>query len=296
MDRSIFKAGFFHNEDRAYHMLESIRWPNGPICPHCPGGKKIYRLKPGKTGRRVLKCGACRKQFSVTVETIFEDSHLPLTYWLAAMHLMCASKKGISAHQLHRMLGITYKSAWFMAHRIRYAMTEFSASGKLGGIVEADETYIGGKRKGLGVKEGMDSKTPVFALVQRGGKVRSFAMPRVTAKNLKSMIREHVDQSAHIMTDSFIGYRGLKNEFAGHDMVDHHREEWVRGNSHTNTIEGYFSLLKRGIVGTYHHVGSQHLHRYLAEFDFRYNSRAVNDQIRSMAAVKAIEGKRLQHR
>lgn len=167
---------------------------------------------------------------------------------------------------------------------------------KLGGIVEADEAYIGGKRKGEGAAKGKASKTPVFALVQRGGKVRSFAMPRVTGKNLKQIIRDNVRREATLMTDSFSGYQGLHREFAGHEKVDHHREEYVRGNAYTNTVENYFSLLKRGIIGTYHHVGTRHLHRYLAEFDFRYNARAIPDNARSRLALKATEGKRLQYK
>ena len=162
--------------------------------------------------------------------------------------------------------------------------------------MEADETYVGGKRKGTGVKDGMQAKTPVFSLLQRGGRVLSFAMPRVTGKNLKQVIRENVDKQATIMTDSFIGYRGLKYEFAGHEMVDHSRDEWVRGNAYANTVENYFSLLKRGIIGTYHLVSTQHLHRYLAEFDFRYNHRNVPDMIRAMEATRNVEGKRLQYR
>lgn len=285
---------FLQNDEKAYRFLEQIRWPEGPVCPHC-SGKKVYRFTVQKHKRRLLKCATCRKQFSVTVGTIFEDSHIPLTKWLTAIHLLCASKKGMSSHQLHRMLGITYKSAWFMAHRIRHAMKQRPYSEKLGGIVEADEAYIGGKRKGLGVKEGKAVKTPVFSLVQRGGHVRSFTLPRVTGKNLKQIIRENVDRQATVMTDSFIGYRGLHREFAGHERVDHHREEYVRGNAYTNTVENYFSLLKRGIIGTYHHVGSQHLHRYLAEFDFRYNQRAVGDALRAMEAVRGTTGKRLRY-
>jgi len=292
MKASLLTAKYLKNEDAARAFIERLRWPDGPVCPHC-AATKIYRLAVAGTQRKVLKCAACRKQFSVTVGTIFEDSHIPLTSWLGAMQLLCSSKKGMSAHQLHRMLAITYKSAWFMAHRIRHAMAETSYAGKLGGIVEVDEAYIGGKRKGYDTKRRMDNKAPVFSLVQRGGTVRSFAMPRVTGKNLKQIIRENVDKEATIMTDSFIGYRGLKKEFAGHEMVDHHREEYVRGNAYTNTVENYFSLLKRGIIGTYHHVSKHHLHRYLAEFDFRYNSRKVEDAARSMLAVKGTEGKRL---
>lgn len=297
MDKSIFKAGFFHNEGKAYQALEAVRWPNGPVCPRTDcKSLKVYRLNPGKSGRRVLKCGQCRKQFSVTVGTIFEDSHLPLSCWLAAIHLMSASKKSMSAHQLHRMLGITYKSAWFMAHRIRYAMTDLSASGGgslLDGIVEADETYIGGKSEGRGNK---DNKIPVVSLVERRGRVRSFPMLHVTAGNLKKVLRENIAPTAQLMTDQFSGYTGLQKHFASHDTVNHSAKEYVRGKAHTNTVEGYFSLLKRGITGTFHHVSSQHLHRYLAEFDFRYNARKTEDKVRSVLAVQGIEGKRLQYR
>jgi transposase-like protein len=295
MKANLLTAKYLKNEDAARAFIERIRWPHGPVCPHC-AATKIYRLAVKSTQRKVLKCATCRRQFSVTVGTIFEDSHIPLTTWIGAMLLLCSSKKGMSAHQLHRMMGITYKSAWFMAHRIRHAMQENTFPDKLGGIVEADETYVGGKKKGGSLKEAWQAKSPVFSLLQRGGRVRSFAMPRVTGKNLKQIIRENVDKSATIMTDSFIGYRGLKYDFAGHEMVDHHREEYVRGNAYTNTVENYFSILKRGIIGTYQHVGSQHLHRYMAEFDFRYNHRGVEDVLRTMEVTRGMVGKRLQYR
>lgn len=182
MGKSVFESGFLHNESEAYEFLERIRWPNGPVCPHCQHND-AYRLKPSTTGRRVLKCKKCRKQFSVTVGTIFEGSHLPLTKWMAAIQMMCASKKGVSAHQLHRMLDVQYKTAWFMAHRIRHAMKEALDLGKLKGTVEADETYIGGKNRGGGMGSGWDNKTPVFSLVQREGTVRSFVVTNVTSPN-----------------------------------------------------------------------------------------------------------------
>jgi transposase-like protein len=294
MDKSLFSAEHFHKEDTARAMLERLRWPNGPACPHC-GATKYYRLNVRNSKRSVLKCAKCRKQFSVTVGTIFEDSHIPLNIWFQAIQLMCSSKKGFSAHELHRTLGITYKSAWFLAHRIRHAMTESVYTEKLSGTIEADETFIGGKVKGEGVKAGKDKKFPVFSLLQRGGKVRSFAMPRVTAKNLKQVIKENVNPQSTLMTDSFIGYRGLKKDYARHEMVDHSSEEYVRGDAYTNTVESYFSLLKRGIIGTYHHVSKKHLPRYLAEFDFRYNARTMNDLSRSVLAVTRTEGKRLQY-
>jgi transposase-like protein len=289
-------------EARAY--LEGLRWPDGPVCPHC-GADKPYRLsrKPGSKMRRgVLKCRSCRKQFTVTVGTIFEDSHIPLNKWLMAIHLLCASKKGISAHQLHRMLGVTYKSAWFMAHRIRYAMEQPPLRDKLRGVVEVDETYIGGKPRKGQTKDRRDAgrwkgeKAMVVALVERDGDVRSISRRTVTEKNLGQVVRENVDPSARVMTDSFPAYRGLRRHFADHQAVDHSRQEYRRGDVYTQTVESYFAILKRGINGVYHHVGEQHLHRYLAEFDFRYNRRKVEDGIRAALAIKATEGKRLRYR
>jgi len=207
MGKSVFDNGFLHDENEAHKFLESIRWPNGPVCPRCQH-TEAYRLKPSKTGRRVLKCKKCRKQFSVTVGTIFEGSHLPLTNWMAVIQLMCASKKSISAHQLHRMLGITYKSAWFMAHRIRHAMKETIDLGKLKGTVEADETYIGGVKRGSAADRG-SNKTPVFSLVQREGTVRSFVVTNLTASKLKENLRDNVEREAKIMTDQFTSYTGF---------------------------------------------------------------------------------------
>lgn len=300
MENGLLTAKHLKDENAARKYLEAICWPNGPICPHC-SATKIYRLKVKNTQREVLKCAGCRKQFTVTVGTIFEDSHLPLTLWLQAFQLFCSSKKGMSAHQLHRMLGITYKSAWFMSHRIRHAVAEPMPQDKLGGrgsqytVVEVDETYIGGKRRQ--VKHGSRShKTPVVALVERDGRVRSRVMKIVNAKNIKDMIRENVKKDSYIITDSFSGYRGLDKDFNYHEMVNHYAKEYVRGQIHTNTVEGFFSLLKRGLTGTFHHVSRQHLPRYLAEFDFRYNERKVTDLERSMAALKIVEGKRLQYR
>ena len=293
MGKSLFAAKHLKSENNARAYLEQLRWPDGPICPHC-SATKIYRLKVKGTKREVLKCAKCRKQFSVTVGTIFEDSHIPLTTWLHAMQIMCSSKKGFSAHQLHRMLGLTYKSAWFMAHRIRHAMAQPIFPDKLGGIVEVDETYIGSKND-QDESKSRAHLTTVVSLVERNGRVRSLIMPKVTANNLKDMIRSHVEPSAKLMTDSFNLYKGLNKEFASHDTVNHYRKEWVRGEAYTNTVEGYFSLLKRGLAGTYHHVSKHHLHRYLAEFDFRYSARKEDDAMRSMLAVKGTEGKRLQY-
>jgi len=293
MDKNLLSGKHLHDEQAAYEHLANIRWPEGPICVHCQG-KKVYTLKVAGTSKRVvLKCATCRKQFSATVGTIFERSHIPLSKWFMAFQLMASSKKGMSAHQLHRMLQITYKSAWFLAHRIRHVMKQTPFGGKLGGIVEADETYIGGKSRGRGH---IDNKIPVFALVERGGKVRSFTMPLVTSVNLKRAIHEHVDKSATLMTDEFIGYKQIGKAFVEHHTVNHSEKEYVRGTASTNTVEGYFSLLKRGLTGTYHHVSPRHLHRYLDEFNFRYNARKEDDATRNFLAVKRSEGKRLQYR
>ncbi|HZT45619.1 MAG TPA: IS1595 family transposase [Gaiellaceae bacterium] len=283
--------------------LESIRWPDGPVCPHCgESERRPYPLK-SKT-RKLYKCAACRKQYTVTVGTIFEGSHIGLHKWLLAFFLLCSSKKGMSAHQLHRMLGVTYKSAWFMAHRIRYAMEQPPFARPLEGVVEADETYVGGKernrkRQDKQKKTGRGTdKTPVVVLVERGGPARAFRMANVTGEELKGAIRRNVAKEARIMTDSFKSYRGLSEEFASHEYVSHSDGEYVRGEVHTNTAENYFSILKRGIDGTYHHISEAHLPRYLAEFDFRYNNRAnlgVDDAERTRRALAGVVGKRLTY-
>ena len=287
MKKSLLSGAHLNDEKEAYAFLAKFRWPDDPICVHC-GHNKVYTLNVKNVKRTVLKCGKCRKQFSATVGTIFEDSHIPLTKWFQAIQLVCSSKKGISAHQLHRMLGITYKSAWFMEHRIRHAMKQTPYGGKLGGIVEADETYVGGKKHN--VQHPLEGKAPVFALVERGGRVRSFTMPLVTGSNLKKVINAHVEKSAALMTDEFAGYAKIGKDFADHQTVNHSKKEYVRGTASTNTIEGYFSLLKRGLTGTYHHVSKHHLHRYLAEFDFRYNARKSDDAMRVVLALKHTEG------
>lgn len=291
-------AKHFSNEDSARELLEQMRWPNGPACPHC-GGAEPYKLtpKPGsKTRKGLYKCKACRKQFTVTVGTIFEDSHIPLSKWLLAIHLLCASKKGMSAHQLHRMLGVTYKSAWFMAHRLRYAMTQPPLVEKLRGIVEADETYIGGRVKAGKKGFNRSNKTAVVALVERGGRVRAFPMPRITAEDVRTVIVENVEQTVHLMTDESPLYVGIGREMAAHDSVKHSIREYVRGDCHTNTVEGFFSLLKRGINGVYHHIGKGHVGRYVDEFAFRYDTRKISDGERAVLAVQGGEGKRLTYK
>jgi transposase-like protein len=299
-------ANNFNSEDAAREFIEKLRWPQGTECPHCGVIGESYRLKAKPESKHpvrpgVWKCGPCRKQFTVRVGTIFEDSHIPLATWLKAIHLLCANKKGMSAHQLHRMLGITYKSAWFMAHRIRYAMSQEPLSSKLSGTVEVDETYIGGRRKGTKRgRPGVEShKAPVVSLVQRGGQVRSFHVPKVSGKNLKELIRQNVSTEATVMTDDFNLYRGLKREYARHSVIRHKFGQYARREGalsiHVNGAEGYFALLKRGITGTFHHVSKQHLQRYLDEFDFRYNARKIEDGERAILAVKGTTGERLKY-
>jgi len=299
-------ARYFSDENAARELLESLRWPNGAACPRC-GGADPYKLTPKPSGKNparhgLYKCRACKRQFTVTVRTVFESSHVPLSKWLLAIHLMCASKKGLSAHQLHRMLGITYRAAWFINHRLRYAMaTQEGLFAKLMGTVEVDETFVGGRRRGTNRgRPKVDShKTPVVALVQRGGNVRMFPMARVTGDNLRKAIREHVDPSSTLMTDELAAYGKAGKELAQHERVQHGMGEYVRGNVHTNTVEGVFSLLKRGINGSFHHVSKGHLHRYCAEFEFRWNTRSavgVDDGERAALLVKGAEGKRLTYK
>ena len=287
----------FHDEEKATETLESIRWPNGPVCPHC-GHEKAYHLKrkegtKTRSNRKLWKCASCRKQFSVRVGTIFEDSHIPLHKWLAAFYLMCSSKKGISAKQLQRSISVTYKTAWFLAHRIRHAMSKSPLADKLKGIVEVDETYIGGKGHGKRGR-GAVKKTPVVSLIQRNGMARSFRVDNVKGATLKGLIRREVEGEAVIMTDAFPSYRGLDKEFAAHGVVDHD-QEYVRGVIHTNFAESYFSLLKRGIVGAFHHISRQHMDLYLNEFDFRWNTRGLDDGRRFTLALRNSVGKRLTY-
>lgn len=291
----------FYNEDAAREFIEKLRWSDSIACAHC-ACKEIYKLTPKSTSvsgvrKGVYKCKKCRKQFTVTVGTIFEDSKIPLHKWLKAFHLVCSSKKGISAHQLHRTLEITYKSAWFMAHRIRYAMTQNPLAGKLKGIVEVDETYVGGKSRQHRRGRGSERKTPVVALVERNGNIKTKVVERVTAKELKSAIRDNVHKKSTIMTDEWRSYRGIGKEFkGGHKVVNHGMGEYVRGDVYTNTAESYFSLLKRGVTGTFHHVSKQHLEKYCGEFSFRWNNRKTDDFDRMQKAVMIVEGKRLTYK
>lgn len=298
---AVLNAPHFHDDNKAREYLEKIRWPNGPVCPHCGAIDGHYQLR-GKAHRPGLwKCKDCRKQFSVTVGTVFERSKIPLSKWLMAAYLLCSSKKGMSSHQLHRTLGVTYKTAWFLTHRIREAMIDTS-SDKLGGpgssgVVEADETYFG-KNKGRGKGSHIGKKQKVVALVERKGRVRAFHVPTVTAETLKPILQGQIAETARLMTDSARVYDKIGTAFR-HETVDHFAKEYVRGDVHTNTVEGFFGILKRGIGGVYHHVSAEHLHRYVGEFAFRYNHRAslgCNDMDRAINALKAIEGKRITYR
>lgn len=306
---SIADNPIFHNPEAAREWLERLLWPEGPICPHCGLIGAAYALRGKKQRAGLYECKGCAEQFTVTVGTVCESSHIPLHKWALAFHLIVASKKGISAHQMHRMMGITYKSAWFMCHRIRAALAEGSFPTQLGGenkVVEADETYVGGKEankhksKRRPGRQGGAGKAPVLALVERDGNVRSQHIVNVNAKTLRPILKAHVDKRSYLMTDDSVVYPPISNEFAGHGTVNHSAEEYVRGAFwHTNTVENYFSILKRGIVGIYHHVSEEHLPRYLAEFDFRYNQRVtlgVNDDQRMAKAAKGIVGKRLTYR
>lgn len=288
-------APHFTDADKAREYLEALRWPNGPVCPHCGTEGEHYALK-GKSHRPGLwKCKDCRKQFSVTVGTVFERSKIDLNKWLLAVHLMCASKKAMSSHQIHRMLGVTYKSAWFMTHRIREAMKPGSTGlmGEGGGVVEADETFWGNNGKQPKGARGFAHKMKVVSLVERDGEKRSVVVPNVNAKTLRSVLEANVSKSAHLMTDEHAGYTKVGREFASHGVTRHSRSEYAIGKIHSNTAESSFSLLKRGLVGTFHHVGEQHLQRYVTEFDFRWNNRKICDSDRVQSLLRQVGGRRL---
>ena len=305
MAEAIFNQPHFHDADKAREHLETLRWPNGIICPHCGGVERNNALK-GKSHRTGLyKCGDCRQQFTVTVGTVFERSKIKLNVWLQAVHLMCSSKKGISSKQLERLLGVTYKTAWFMSHRIREAMTDdyVGQLGSGGGTVEADETYWGNdKRSKLGSKKkggGAGHKEKIVALVERNGQVRSFHVKDVNGATLRKILTDQIAEDANLMTDELRLYKPIGKAFASHETVVHSKKEYARGSAHTNTIEGFFSIFKRGMIGTFHHVGRQHLRRYTREFDFRYNTRSAlgyTDTDRTRMALEGIEGKRLTYR
>lgn len=288
----------FTNEAKAIAHMEHDRWPNGVNCPLC--GCDRPKKMGGKTQAGMFLCPDCRGKFTVRTGTVFERSHIPLHKWLLATHLMAASKKGISARQLHRMLGITYKSAWFMAHRIREAMAPAASEPPIGGegkIIEVDETFIG-RREGMTKAHGTEHKVAVVALVERGGAVRSFKVGKARKVDTDKLVKGNAHPASTLMTDESRLYKdGLG--FAAHHSVNHGKGEYGRGKAHSNTIEGVFSIFKRGMVGTYQHCGEQHLQRYLNEFDFRYSNReklGVNDVSRANRILKGAEGKRLTYR
>jgi len=299
----------YSNEEAARKHLEAIRWPDGVNCPHCGSTENARPLGGESMGAGWYYCEDCQDKFTVRTGTVYERSHVPLHKWLLAFRLMASSKKGMSAHQLHRTLDVTYKTAWFMAHRIREAMGPSKGKvGPLGGegkIVEADTTFIGGKEKNKHVgkrdpkKIGGVGKQIVHTLVERNGRARSHHVANVSGKTLRPILFCNVDRKSSLMTDTAGGYMAAGREFARHEMVDHSADEYVRGDAHSNTVEGYFATLKRGIVGTYHHVSEAHLQAYLNEFDFRHSNRSalkVDDCERTTRAIKGAEGKRLQYR
>jgi transposase-like protein len=310
---SVLENKHFYDEEAAYRWVEARVWPKGPICPHCMNSdrERIGKLTGQSTRIGVRKCYACRKPFTVKIATIFESSHVKLHIWLQAMFLMCSSKKGISANQLHRTLGVTLKTAWFMAHRIREAMKDDRSSGPLGGegkTVEVDETFVGppeyefrdGKwhaKRGLGRGLGR-GKIAIMTLIERGGRARSVRLNRFKAPDVRAALFGNADVKSRLMTDEAFMYKGMGKAFASHETVNHSKEEYARGEAHVNTAEGFFSVFKRGMRGTYQHCKVRHLPRYLAEFDFRYNHRValgINDVERTDAAVRSIVGKRLTY-
>jgi transposase-like protein len=308
MARSVLSERHFQNEEAAFAYVEARLWPQGPVCPRCGATEEHIGELKGKTTRLGLKkCYACSKPFTVRIGTIFESSHLPLHLWLQVIHLMCASKKGVSTRQIQRMLQCSMKTAWFLTHRIREAMKDGDL-GPLGGegkTIEADTTYVGGKEKNKHVSKrnraniGGAGKAIVHTIVERGGRVRSHHIPNVNGATLRPILERHADRASAFMTDTAGGYLHVGRSFARHEMVDHGKDEYVRGDAYTNTAEGYFSILKRGLVGIYHAVSEAHLHRYLAEFDFRHPNReklGVDDVARAEIALRGVVGKRLTYK
>jgi transposase-like protein len=306
----------FNDLDKAREALEAARWPNGPYCPHCGNADEdlIAKVEGKKKSHRpgLYYCNECKGTFTVTVGTVFERSKVPLTKWWLATHLMASSKKGISAHQLHRMLGVTYKTAWFMAHRVREAMREANPTpmGGEGKIIEADETYYGKletpriRNKHLPPptkrgKSGGAQKRAIFGLVERGGVVRTFLIPRASPQAVRDVMVKHVSRKSTLHTDESGIYKALGQEFAAHKTINHSRGDYVKGNVHTNTVENLWSVFKRGMNGIYQHCAEAHMHRYLAEFEFRHNNRSalkISDRERTGKIMEGIEGKRLTYR
>ena len=310
---SLLSQKHLQDEQAAYDWVEAHVWPDGPVCPKCGSVERISKMAGKATRFGLYKCYACRSQFRVTVGTIFEASHIPLRLWLQAMYLIAGSKKGISSNQIHRTLGLTLKSAWFMSHRIREAMRSGSLApmGSTGGVVEVDETIYGrasthpkGRRRKNAKITNSAHRNVILSLVERGGQVRSYHVEGSTVGQIIPIVTANISHEAQVMTDSAQLYKYRMGKFASHDRVDHSKEEYVRYELgrvviHTNTVENVFSVFKRGMRGVYQHCSEKHLHRYLAEFDFRYNNRmalGVNDEQRAAAIVKGIVGKRLTYR
>jgi len=300
------------DEERAVEFMERRRWGDEPCCPRC-GSVAVSKMKDRKTGERNRRylwyCRDCKRDYTVRIGTVFEDSRIPLKHWCFAFWAACSSKKGVSAKQIQRQTGLSYKSALFMMHRIRHAMsTDYTDPPKLTGIVEADETFIGGRQKKRGWNRNMADpkpwadpaiqkpKIPVMAIIQRGGEVRTAIIPKVNAENVSRVLRAHVDPSARLMTDEQRAYYMIGRDFADHQRVSHYLGEYARGDAHCNSCEGFFALVKRGLVGTFHSVSEKHLHRYLSEFEFRWNTRKVDDGERTERAIRKSEGKRLYYR
>jgi transposase-like protein len=302
MARAVLSEPHFHSEEAAFAYVEARLWAKGPVCHHCGERERVGRLAGKSTRPGLYKCYRCRKPFTVRMGTLFESSHLPLRLWLQIIHLMCASKKGISTRQIQRMLRCSMKTAWFLGHRIRAAMDEkpgvfYSPLGGGGKTVEADETYVG-RKAGSRAFEAPAPKQAVLSLVERHGAVRSFHVPNVTAQVLRPIIGRHAHRDSRFVTDEFPTYVNIGWNFTSHHTVKHADKEYVRGAIYTNTVEGYFSILKRGIYGVYQHVSEAHLQRYLCEFDFRYSNRerlGVNDVARADLALDGVKGKRLTY-
>jgi transposase-like protein len=298
---SILSAPYFHDEAAAYAEVEAILWPNGPVCPHCGGFDRITQVKGGRIGLR--RCGQCKKQFTVKVGTLFESSHIPLHKWLQAVYLMCSSKKGISSHQMMRTLEVDYKTAWFLTHRIRTAMADDKQPmmGGLGKIVEIDETFIG-QKKDMPKRRGYAHKHAVMTLIERGpkgGKSRSFHVEGTKSADLLPILKAHVHQQTRVMTDEAGQYTHLGKHFTEHDFVVHSSGEYGRDDVHINSTENFYSVFKRGMRGIYQHCSERHLHRYVAEFEFRYNNRVglgIDDEDRTDKALRGVVGKRLTYK
>ena len=299
---NVLSRPYFHDEKAAYAKLESIVWPTGPVCSHCGRSDRVGELKGQATRIGVRKCYACRKLFRVTVNTVFESSHVKLHQWLQAAYLIASSKKGISSNQMARALGVTVKTGWFVTHRLREAMAIRAAMPPMGGrgaVIEIDETFIGKKHEKASGARGWAHKHAVMTLIERGKESRSFHVDGTAAAQLLPIIKAHVSSGSHVMTDEAGQYAHLWEHFAAHDFVRHSAGEYGRGEIHVNTVEGFYSVFKRGMKGVYQHCCEHHLHRYIAEFDFRYNHRVrlgINDEERTDRILRGIVGKRLMYR